>query len=364
MDDSDTSSLSSVAPDEEVQKLAPIFLKAKRATKKVAPPPVASPPRPKREPSPPHEDAFADNPDVAVSSNHISTPWRVEDAQTRDVARMLIVCLSVHRHVQITILGRLSTKASTLWTTRHRKSSVRASPNTSSGGVALCIARTCPEPQETSRVSQVWLDRGIVLTHIRQGHHGRALEEAISSHKSQWPNKWQGRNPLSGSSEFTSMSAEERVCHSRKDESHADMSQLYLLRTLIMWSLTSSEDISTLIKDSYKQNRHNDDENQPLSVQPWGRDGDKRRYFLIEGQDDTSFRVYREGHRLDKKVQWYSMAGDIEEVKALASRLETTDGTQAARTMSARMLAAVPRFEATEEVSTRFPSTSISTDIL
>lgn len=65
MSDSDSSGLSS-APEEEVKKLAPIFQRAKKATKKAAPPPKASPPRPKRAPSPPHEDTFADNPDIAV----------------------------------------------------------------------------------------------------------------------------------------------------------------------------------------------------------------------------------------------------------------------------------------------------------
>ena len=65
MDDSD-SSLSEHS-DKEIQKLAPIFVKAKKATKQAAPPPVVSPPRPKRPPSPPHEDVLADEPDIAVS---------------------------------------------------------------------------------------------------------------------------------------------------------------------------------------------------------------------------------------------------------------------------------------------------------
>lgn len=67
MDSDSDSSLSSVAPEEEVKKLAPIFLKAKKATKVVVPPPAISPPRPKRAPSPPHEEVLADNPDIAVS---------------------------------------------------------------------------------------------------------------------------------------------------------------------------------------------------------------------------------------------------------------------------------------------------------
>ena len=72
MSDSDSSGLSS-APEEEVKKLAPIFQKAKKATKKAAPPPKASPPRPKRAPSPPHEDTFADNPDIAVRLRPLKT---------------------------------------------------------------------------------------------------------------------------------------------------------------------------------------------------------------------------------------------------------------------------------------------------
>lgn len=126
--------------------------------------------------------------------------------------------------------------------------------------------------------------------------------------------------------------------------------QLNLLRTLIMWSLSSSDEISNKIKDSYKQTRHAEDENQPLSVQPWGRDCDKRRYFLIEGQDDTFFRVYRENHRYTRNAQWYNMAGNIDEIRALAEKLEKEDGSQAARTLSVRMTQAITRFEAGEEV--------------
>lgn len=117
-----------------------------------------------------------------------------------------------------------------------------------------------------------------------------------------------------------------------------------------MWSLSSSEEISNKIKESYKQARHAEDENQPLSVQPWGRDCDKRRYFLIEGQDDTFFRVYRENHRYTRNAQWYNMAGNIDEIKALADKLEKEDGSQAARTLSVRMTQAIARFEAGEEV--------------
>ena len=130
----------------------------------------------------------------------------------------------------------------------------------------------------------------------------------------------------------------------------------------MMWSLTSSEAIQTILKEKYKQQRHNDDENQPLSVQPWGVDGDKRRYFLIQGLDDTGFRVYREGSRYTRNAHWYSMAGEIDEVKALATKLEDVDRTQAARRLAGKITAAIPTFEATEEVSYSLNQTCMMSD--
>lgn len=106
--------------------------------------------------------------------------------------------------------------------------------------------------------------------------------------------------------------------------------------------------VQTIIKDSYKQQRHDDDLNQPLSVQPWGRDGDKRRYWLIEGQDDTHFRLYRESNPALKHITWRSVAGNIEELKNVANNIGE-DGTQASRRLKDRVFAGVPRFEAGEE---------------
>ena len=48
--------------------------------------------------------------------------------------------------------------------------------------------------------------------YYRRGHHGRALEEAVLSHKSQWPLKWNFQNPLHGSKDFNNMTPAERVC--------------------------------------------------------------------------------------------------------------------------------------------------------
>lgn len=121
------------------------------------------------------------------------------------------------------------------------------------------------------------------------------------------------------------------------------------MKAIVLWSLDSSEAVKTVIKESYKQTRQGDDRNQPLSVQPWGRDGDKRRFWLIEGQDDTHFRLYRESNPALKTVTWRSLAGSIQELQQIAERLGAED-TQAARQLRDRILAAIPRFEAGEDV--------------
>ena len=46
---------------------------------------------------------------------------------------------------------------------------------------------------------------------VEKGHYGRALEEAISEFRAQWPREWNGTNPLSGNRTFQSMNAEDRV---------------------------------------------------------------------------------------------------------------------------------------------------------
>lgn len=55
-----------------------------------------------------------------------------------------------------------------------------------------------------------WLTTGCA---DRRTSYGRALEEAVLSHKSQWPHKWNGRNPLHGGNDFNNMSPSERVCN-------------------------------------------------------------------------------------------------------------------------------------------------------
>jgi hypothetical protein len=125
------------------------------------------------------------------------------------------------------------------------------------------------------------------------------------------------------------------------------------LKALILWSLSSSEAVQAKIKESYKQARHDDDLNQPLSVQPWGRDSLKRRYWLIEGHDDTNFRLYRESNPALKHNTWWSIAGSIPELEAVVEKLEGEKGTHSKK-LSERIRASIPRFEASEEVISYF----------
>jgi hypothetical protein len=186
----------------------------------------------------------------------------------------------------------------------------------------------------------------------RKGHYGRALEEAIQTQKSQWPTKWTG-NPLSGGRNFNTMSAVERVSSLLPwCRQILTVTQITLLHSLCLWSLNQNEQVKAMINTAYKSRTTKDkqDTNIPLSVQAWGRDGDKRRYYLVEGQNDTHFRIYRESDPKLKNVQWISVAGSIDELRALATKLEEVDGHKEAKALGERMLNAVPRFEASENV--------------
>lgn len=110
-----------------------------------------------------------------------------------------------------------------------------------------------------------------------------------------------------------------------------------------------------MIKEAYKQTRRDDDKNQPKSVQPWFSDSYRRKYYLIEGQEDTYFRVYRENDGKTRKTNtWFSVAGSIEEVNALAEKFEQ-EGTNVAKVNREKIRGAVQRFEIGEEVSKYLP---------
>ncbi|KAG6037520.1 hypothetical protein E4U41_005028 [Claviceps citrina] len=298
-DTSDLSSLSSLSPvpsdaelDDSNEDVAP---KSKSGILKFfpklseQPPKEPSPPPRKRSPSPPHEYVLADNPDIAFIVMFRS---RFSDAFSKSLAHF--------------------------------------GPQE--------LERDIVEPIPGDRVEHLLCALlGLLLNRkqdVKPGHYGRALEDAIASHKNQWPSSWEEKNPLTGGAGFNSMTPSQR---------------LTLLRTLILWSMASSDIVKGLINQSYKQNRQEDDLNQPRSVQPWGSDGDKRRYFLVEGQEDTNFRIYRESNPAGTNRTWRSVAGSIDELRALSQRLETRDGGPKAKKLAQKMLQVIPRFEAGEE---------------
>ncbi|KAH9884550.1 hypothetical protein F4778DRAFT_762587 [Xylariomycetidae sp. FL2044] len=304
MTDAESSDLSSIvsslspAPsgdDGEVQLkkekgILKFFHKLPPGVKPAAPETESSPPPRKRSPSPAHDYVLADNPDIAF-----------------------IV----------------------MFRSRFNETLPKSLANFGPQEIERGITEAIPGDRVEHYLCAIL---GLLLNRkqdVKPGHYNRALEDAISSHKNQWAKDWEDKSPLSGGKTFTSMTPTER---------------LTLLKTLTLWALSSSEAVKRVINDSYKGQRREDDITQPLSVQPWGSDSDKRRYYLIEGLDDTNFRVYRESNpaAINKRT-WWSVAGNIEELNALADKLLIKDGGPKARKLAQQMLAAVPRFEATEE---------------
>lgn len=104
-----------------------------------------------------------------------------------------------------------------------------------------------------------------------------------------------------------------------------------------------------MLKDGYKPTLHGRERNSALDVQTWGQDTWKRRFFLIEGQDDTHFRLYRQSKLELKTDTWWSLAGTIDELKAVAGSL-AEEKPRSAKDLSKKLFESVPRFEGSEEV--------------
>ncbi|KAL1968995.1 hypothetical protein VTN77DRAFT_829 [Rasamsonia byssochlamydoides] len=285
MSSSDTSSLSSAPPTDD-ESMAMTFETNAPITNYFKEKEETPPPA--RSPSPPHEYTLADNPDIAFI---VMFRARFSDVFPKSLPHY--GPQDIERGVQDPVPG-----------------------------------------EHVERLLCALL--GLVLNRkkdVEKGHYQRALEDAVQTHANQWPRSWQGKNPLHGGRTFATMSPEER---------------LSLLKALILWALSSSDAVQAKIKECYKQTRHDDDLNQPLSVQPWGRDDLKRRFWLIEGQDDTHFRLYRESNPALKNNTWFSVAGNIPELKAVAERLEKEKSVHSKR-LSEKIKMAIPRFEGSEE---------------
>lgn len=173
--------------------------------------------------------------------------------------------------------------------------------------------------------------------------------------KPQWPRSWNGQSPLAGGATFHTLTPDQRVSQGQPRPAPEALltmvSQVNLLKTLILWALGHSDAVKAFVTTGYNQHkRTTEDLNQPLSVQPWGTDSDKRRYYLIEGDDNTSFRIYREGNPAALyNRQWITVAGSIDEAKALAEKLARADGGQNARKLSKSIANNIVNFEEKEE---------------
>ncbi|KAL2362601.1 hypothetical protein RJZ56_004507 [Blastomyces dermatitidis] len=275
MSDSDSSSLSSPpsTDDETIAASVNRSMGLGKYFKPQTPAKPASPPPPKRAPSPPHEYVLADNPDIAF-----------------------IVMF------------------------RSRFSDVfpKSLPHYGPQDIERGVTDTVP---------------GDHIMRLLRDHYQRALEEVVQTHSSQWPRSWGGKNPLHGGGSFATMTPTERLA---------------FLKALILWALSSSDAVQAKLKASYKQTRHDDDLNQPLSVQPWGNDAYKRRYWLIEGRDDTHFRLYRESNPALKNRTWWSVAGTIPELRSVADSL-AEEKSQHSKRLSEKIFTSIPRFEGSEE---------------
>ncbi|KAA8910917.1 hypothetical protein FN846DRAFT_769636, partial [Sphaerosporella brunnea] len=195
------------------------------------------------------------------------------------------------------------------------------------GLISLCLNRKKPVEYVLALTAQL-------LSKLRRGHHNRALEESLHTYQSQWPRSWEGRNPMSGGKHFGDLDTAGRLA---------------VLKALINWALNSSEQIRAIIANNYTSSRREDDFNVGLSVQPYGRDGQKRKYWMIEGRDDTPFRLYREKATSPRTRDWISVAGTIDELRAVATELEADDGTKPALAVKKKIEGDIPRFEEGEK---------------
>ncbi|KIH87222.1 hypothetical protein SPBR_04734 [Sporothrix brasiliensis 5110] len=260
-----------------------------------------------REPSPPHEYVLADNQDIATAFYEL-----IDGKLTHDAYHQFIVLFR----------NRFAEAFS--------KNMVNFGPQE--------LERDIVDSVPSERVEYFLCALLKLLLNrqqdVKPGHYHRALEEAIQSHKSQWVSAWK-ENPLADGKTFQTMTPAER---------------LTLLRALVLWAMSSSKVIRDIIDQSYKGKRKDEDADVSVSVQSWGNDSDKRRYYLVEGRDDTAFRVYRESNPAGFiNRTWWSVAGSIDEIKVLIERLETHDGGPKARKLAKRLQDEIPRFEATEE---------------
>lgn len=241
--DSELSSLSSLSPapveDESEVELKParngilkffhkIDPKQAMKTKK-----ETSPPPRKREPSPPHEYVFADNPDIAVSVKSIlSRQFLSYDAKLRGSHRPT----SAHTLWQFLVFFRkrfdsVLPKSLPHFGPIELEQDIVQNPPGERVELFLCAVLglllnrkqdvkyvvALPPPTWPHHLGATCSSHG----NHRVGHYERALNDfAINGKefKEQWPRKWEQKSPLAGDATFHSLTPDQRVRNLSPDE--------------------------------------------------------------------------------------------------------------------------------------------------
>lgn len=229
-DSSDLSSISSLSPapsgDESEIELKPqngilkFFHRVSKDDVAEARKKEMSPPPRKREPSPPHEYIFADNPDIAVSreadlSRHICE-------KTRKCAVALpqpwLTNLAVHCHVPQAIRQCYAQVSGTFRPSRAGAGHSARPSCRASRTISLCRSGPPSESQARHQVrgspTLPHQTRARLTLAFRIGHYHKALnEDAINGKdfKPQWPREWEDRSPLAGGATFQTISPKQRV---------------------------------------------------------------------------------------------------------------------------------------------------------
>ncbi|KAK9467434.1 hypothetical protein V1512DRAFT_205996 [Lipomyces arxii] len=170
---------------------------------------------------------------------------------------------------------------------------------------------------------------------VESGHYNRALEEAVSINGAIYWGLARHNGPFKSNKSFVSLDWEGR---------------LEVLVALVHWALASSDQIRKLLAKGYSAGRLEDDRNCPLAVMPLGMDGERRRYYIIEGLNDAKFRLFRETNPRKQLVNWTPIASSAAEVEQCAEKLanEDTDKSRNAKTLAAKLRAEATRLEGCE----------------
>ncbi|KAK9325056.1 hypothetical protein V1517DRAFT_254718 [Lipomyces orientalis] len=170
--------------------------------------------------------------------------------------------------------------------------------------------------------------------YIEPGHSSRAIEEAISSHGSAYWGPQNHTGPFVRGYTFVALDWEGR---------------LEFLLALVHWSLISSDAVRKILSKGYSGNRSEDDRNCDLAVPPIGMDSERRRYYLVEGLNDTRFRLFRETNPRKRYVNWTPVASTHDELHEFIEDLKRSDTSRHAKALIENLKAQLPRLEAGEQ---------------